>query len=175
MPTTTMEKAQTGFKKDEVINFALENLKKKRPTETFKKKEIEEQMNQVIEDCMEKVGGRTAKEIAAQLANIYGAVPFHFSFDGDRPFTPEEKQKYNLMGHSDRELRKALNKIRGQQRKEAKIKWDKTRREEVSLFRRYFDWYLKETRGDHKRNKLEVIIGVGDDITYKEGHYKKIY
>ena len=164
-----------NFNKDTVIEFAVKNLKQKNPVGKYKDKEVEQEINERIEFLLDKTGGMTAKEIGASLANRYGEVPLHFSFDRYRPFTVDEKKKHNLMGHSDKELAKALNKIRMQERKEKKAIWDKKRREEIGLFRQYFTWYLESTRGEHKKNEMGVIIGVGDDIQYKDGHYKRLY
>jgi len=176
MAIATQEKVtMTDFNKNDVIKFAVENLKRRDPAGTYKKEEVEQQINELIESLMDKTGGMTAKEIGGKLANIFGKVPLHFSFDGHRPFTQGEKQKHNLMGHSDKELRKALNKIRGQEHKKAKAEWDVARRGEISLFRQYFALYLQETRGDHLKNEMGVIVGIGQDISYEKGHYKKIF
>jgi len=167
-------KTKDGFDKNEVINFALENLKKRNPSGNLKKNEVEEKINSKIEEILTR-SGKTPVEMGRYLANFYGRVHPHFVFDRYRPFTSDEIEKYHLQGKTDIEMIKALNKIRMKDRKRERAQWEIDRGKEVASFRRYFMDYLERSRGPHKENALGVKVQVGDDIEIVKGHYSKIY
>jgi hypothetical protein len=173
MATATQEKTEFDMKK--VVKIATENVNGKNPANNFKPDEIESKMSKRIEELMLRPAGITPPEVGAALANHFGKVSLHFTFDRNRPFADEEKKIHHVVGLTGQAMVKALGKIRMSERKEAKAKWDQKRREEVALFRQYFMAYLEKTHGPHKENALGVKVGVGDVIELNRGHYKRIY
>lgn len=168
------EKVKDSFNKNEVIDFALSNMRERFPQKNFKKDELEKDMNNKIEEVLTR-SPKTPAEMGRYLANYYGKVHPHFIFDRTRPLTTEEIKEHGLAGKTDREMIAATNKIRAQDRKRERAQWEKDRSKETALFRRYFMWYLESTRGPHKENKLGVKVMIGDDIEIEKGHYRKIY
>jgi hypothetical protein len=175
MAKVTEEKIRNDFSKNYVIEFAMKNLKRRDPASNYKKEKVEDLVNEEILRLIERDSGITPVELGAKLANLFGEVPSHFSFDGHRPFTTAELKKYNLEAKSEADINKELGKRRLIEKKADKKEWEAKRRKERDLFRRYFDNWLKETRGEHKENKLGVKVMVGEDIEIKRGHYHKIY
>lgn len=170
-----VEIEKKSFDPKEAIKLASQGLKKKDPHVQYKDEEIKEMIGKRFIKLMERTGGVNPREAAADCANRVGVEPAHFSFDRYRPFEKDEIVKYNLTGHNPQQLNNALNKIRAEERRTLKAKWEKKRRIEIQIFSKYFLHWLKETFGDHIENKMGLKIGVGDSIKIKDGHYIKIY
>lgn len=174
-----MAKVETEKKKEfdpkDAIKLAVEGLKKKDPHVKYKDEEIKEMIGNRFVKLMERTGGVNPREAGADCANRVGIEDAHFTFDKYRPFTKEEVVKHNLTGHDTRQVKKALDKIRANERRTLKAEWEKRRRVEIEVFTKYFLAWLKETFGDYIENKMGLKIGIGESIQIKNGHYIKIY
>ncbi len=151
----------------------LDRYNKKMSPKVFDKKAFREKFIEIIEWRLNLPNGTKPNEVGAALANSFGSVRCHFSFDRDRPFTEEEHRKYNLIPGAYPKT--TFNSIRAEERKTTKAKWDEKRRNDVQLFTRMFLEYLEENCGGIKENKLGVKIAVGDQIEIKGGHYHRLW
>ena len=163
------------FDPKDAIKLAASGLKKKDPHVTYKNEEIEEMIGARFIKLMERTGGVNPREAAADCANKVGVEAAHFSFDRYRPFSKEEVVKHNLTGHDTRQIKKALDKIRANERRTMKAEWEKKRRIEIQIFSKYFLYWLKKTYGDHIENKMGMKVAVGESVEIKKGHYHKLY